>query len=241
MTTNDRIVAITGGAGALGSALAAHLVGQGYRVALFDTERAKDRLAQIAKQLGAGNAVGHPGDFATAATWESALAATRAAFGALPTHGALIAGGWDGGAPLHAAKDDSAYQKMFALNVDTAYRALRSLLPSMVEKKRGSIVVVGSRAVERPWTSAGAAAYGASKAAVVAMAQAVAQEVLEHGVRINAILPSTMDTPANRAAMPDADPAKWVALDSAAAVITFLLSDDARDVSGAALPVYGRA
>ena len=241
MTTNDRIVAITGGAGALGSALAAHLVGQGYRVALFDTERAKDRLGQIAKQLGAGNAVAHPGDFATAATWESALAATHAAFGALPTHGALIAGGWDGGAPLHDAKDDTAYQKMIALNVDTAYRALRSLLPSMVDKKHGSIVVVGSRAVERPWTSAGAAAYGASKAAVVAMAQAVAQEVLEHGVRINAILPSTMDTPANRAAMPDADPSKWVALDSASAVITFLLSDDARDVSGAALPVYGRA
>ena len=241
MITNDRIVAITGGAGALGSALAAHLVGQGYRVALFDTELAKDRLAQIVKQLGAGNAMGHPGDFATAATWESALAATRSAFGALPTHGALIAGGWDGGAPLHAAKDDSAYQKMIALNVDTAYRALRSLLPSMVEKKRGSIVVVGSRAVERPWTSAGAAAYGASKAAVVAMAQAVAQEVLEHGVRINAILPSTLDTPANRASMPDADPSKWVALESASAVITFLLSDDARDVSGAALPVYGRS
>ncbi len=241
MITNDRIVAITGGAGALGSALAAHLVGQGYRVALFDTELAKDRLAQIAKQLGAGNAMGHPGDFATAATWESALAATQAAFGALPTHGALIAGGWDGGAPLHAAKDDSAYQKMIALNVDTAYRALRSLLSSMVEKKRGSIVVVGSRAVERPWTSAGAAAYGASKAAVVAMAQAVAQEVLEHGVRINAILPSTLDTPANRASMPDADPSKWVALESASAVITFLLSDDARDVSGAALPVYGRS
>ena len=241
MITNDRIVAITGGAGALGSALAAHLVGQGYRVALFDTELAKDRLAQLAKQLGAGNAMGHPGDFATAATWESALAATQAAFGALPTHGALIAGGWDGGAPLHAAKDDSAYQKMIALNVDTAYRALRSLLPSMVEKKRGSIVVVGSRAVERPWTSAGAAAYGASKAAVVAMAQAVAQEVLEHGVRINAILPSTLDTPANRASMPDADPSKWVALESASAVITFLLSDDARDVSGTALPVYGRS
>lgn len=240
-TKSEGIVAITGGAGALGSALAAHLVGQGYRVALFDTERAKDRLAQLARQLGAGNAVGHPGDFATAATWESALSATSAAFGALPTHGVLVAGGWDGGAPLHEAKDDSVYEKMIALNVDTAYRALRSLLPSMVEKKRGSIVVVGSRAASQPWTSAGAAAYGASKAAVVAMAQAVAQEVLEHGVRINAILPSTMDTPANRASMPNADPTRWVALDSAAAVIAFLLSEDARDVSGAALPVYGRA
>jgi NAD(P)-dependent dehydrogenase (short-subunit alcohol dehydrogenase family) len=239
--TTAPIVAITGGAGALGSTLAAHLVGQGYNVALFDTERAKARLAQLVEQLGASRALGHAGDFATAATWTEALAATRSAFGGAPTHGVLVAGGWEGGAPLHAASDDTAYQKMIALNVDTAYRALRSLLPAMVEKKHGSIVVVGSRAVERPWTSAGSAAYGASKAAVVAMAQAVAQEVLDHGVRINAILPSTMDTAANRASMPDADPSKWVSLESASSVIAFLLSDDARDVSGAALPVYGRA
>jgi NAD(P)-dependent dehydrogenase (short-subunit alcohol dehydrogenase family) len=110
----------------------------------------------------------------------------------------------------------------------------------MVQAKQGSIVVVGSRAVHRPWTSGGAAAYAASKAAVVTMAETVAAEVLQDGVRINAILPSTMDTAANRAAMPDADPKKWVALSSAAAVIAFLFSDDARDVSGAALPVYGR-
>ena len=72
------------------------------------------------------------------------------------------------------------------------------------------------------------------------MAEAVAAEVLQDGVRINSILPSTMDTAANRASMPDADPKKWVALSSAAAVIAFLFSDDSRDVSGAALPVYGR-
>jgi NAD(P)-dependent dehydrogenase (short-subunit alcohol dehydrogenase family) len=75
----------------------------------------------------------------------------------------------------------------------------------------------------------------------VALARAVAAEVLESGVRVNAILPSTMDTPANRAAMPKADPGKWVSLDSAAGVIAFLLSDAARDISGVALPVYGRA
>lgn len=236
-----RIVAITGGAGALGSALAAHLVGKGYRVAILDTERAKDRLAQLAGELGKEHALGHAGDFSLAATWDGALAATKAAFGALPTHGVLVAGGWDGGAPLHAAKDDTGYAKMIVLNVDTAYHALRALLPSMVEAKHGSVVVVGSRAVERPWTSTGSAAYAASKAAVVTMAQTVAQEVLEHGVRINAILPSTMDTPANRSSMPAADPTKWVSLDSASSVIAFLLSEDARDVSGAVLPVYGRA
>jgi NAD(P)-dependent dehydrogenase (short-subunit alcohol dehydrogenase family) len=239
--TTERIVAITGGAGALGSALAAHLVGKGYRVALFDTERAKDRLAQLATQLGAANAFGHAGDFAKAATWDAALDATRTSLGSAPTHAVLVAGGWEGGSPLHAAKDDAAYEKMISLNLDTAYRALRALLPSMVAKKQGSIVVVGSRVVERPWSSAGAATYAASKAAVVAMAQAVAQEVIDDGVRINAILPSTMDTPANRASMPKVDPAKWVSLESASSVIAFLLSDESRDVSGAALPVYGRA
>lgn len=238
---NDRIVAITGGAGALGSALAVHLVSDGYSVAILDTDRSKDRVAQLVEKLGAKNAVGHAGDFAEAATWDSALAAITSAFGAAPTHGALIAGGWEGGTPLHAAKDDSAYEKMMALNVDTAYRALRSLVPAMVAKKHGSIVVVGARVVERPWTGGGAAAYGASKAAVVAMAQAVAKEVLEEGVRINAILPSTMDTPANRASMPTVDPATWVSLDSASSVIAFLLSEGSRDVSGAAIPVYGRA
>jgi NAD(P)-dependent dehydrogenase (short-subunit alcohol dehydrogenase family) len=95
--------------------------------------------------------------------------------------------------------------------------------------------------VERPWTSASASGYSASKAAVVALAQTVAAEVLESTVRLNAVLPSTMDTAANRAAMPNADPARWVSTDSVAGVIAFLLSDAARDVSGAAIPVYGRA
>jgi NAD(P)-dependent dehydrogenase (short-subunit alcohol dehydrogenase family) len=121
------------------------------------------------------------------------------------------------------------------------FHALHALLPGMVAGKHGSIVVIGSRAVERPWTSAGAAAYAASKSAAVTLAQTAAQEVLAHGVRINAILPSTMDTPANRAAMPSVDPTTWVSLESAAGVIAFLLSDEARDVSGAAIPVYGRA
>jgi len=235
------IAAITGGAGALGSALAEVLVARGYRVVLLDTERGKARAEELAKKLGGPEkALVHAGDFAVAATWDDALAATKRAFGGAPTHGALIAGGWDGGAPLHAAKDDGAYERMMKTNVDTAYRALRALLPAMVEAKKGSIVVVGSRAVDRPWTSGGAAAYAASKAAVVTMAQAVAAEVLQSGVRINAILPSTMDTPANRSSMPDADPSRWVSLPSAAGVIAFLLSDEARDVSGAALPVYGR-
>jgi NAD(P)-dependent dehydrogenase (short-subunit alcohol dehydrogenase family) len=241
MTTTNRIAAITGGAGALGSALASTLAGKGYKVALLDTERAKDRLAGLVKELGADKAFGYASDFASAGAWSSALDAIKAAFGGLPTQAALIAGTWAGGSPVHAEKDEAAYERLMRTNVDTAYRALRALLPAMVGAKSGSIVVIGSRAVERPWTSAGSAVYAATKAAVVTMAQAVAAEVLEHGVRINAVLPSTMDTPANRAGMPNEDPARWVSLASAAGVIAFLLSDDARDVSGAALPLYGRA
>lgn len=237
---DQRIAAITGGAGALGSALAELLVTRGYKVALLDTERGKARGEELAARLGKERAIAVAGDFAQAGAWDAALEAAKRTFGALPTHAALVAGGWEGGSPLHATKDDALFERVMKLNVDTAYRALRALLPSMVEAKRGSIVVVGSRAVERPWTSTGASAYAAAKAAVVTMAQTVAAEVLHDGVRVNAILPSTMDTAANRAAMPKADPTKWVELSSAAAVIAFLFSEDARDVTGAAIPVYGR-
>jgi NAD(P)-dependent dehydrogenase (short-subunit alcohol dehydrogenase family) len=152
----------------------------------------------------------------------------------------LFAGGWDGGVPFHAESDDTVWESMIALNLTTTRRALRALLPGMVARRSGSIVVIGSLAVERPWSSPLASAYNTSKAAVVALAQSVAAEVLVHGVRVNAVLPSTLDTAANRSSMPASDPSKWVSPASAAAVIAFLLSDDARDVSGAAIAVYGR-
>jgi NAD(P)-dependent dehydrogenase (short-subunit alcohol dehydrogenase family) len=160
--------------------------------------------------------------------------------GLAPSHAALIAGGWAGGTNLVDASDERAWSEMLYANLETVHRALRALLPPMVKARCGSVVVVGSRAVERPWSGAGQSAYVASKAGAVALAQAVAAEVLESGVRINAILPSTIDTPANRNAMPDADFTRWVSAESAAGVIGFLLSDDARDISGAAIPIYGR-
>jgi NAD(P)-dependent dehydrogenase (short-subunit alcohol dehydrogenase family) len=130
---------------------------------------------------------------------------------------------------------------MLDQNLESARVALQALLPPMIAARRGSIVLMGSRAAVRPWESKGAAAYAASKAAVIALAQAVAAEVLDDGVRVNVVLPSTIDTQANRASMPNADPSRWVARESLCDVIGFLLSDAARDVSGAALPVFGRS
>lgn len=212
---------VTGAAGALGSDVARALISRGDDVALVDRAEARARLDALVSELGP-RASAHT-------DLEGALARGPVDFAA------LVAGGWTGG------NDDAAFRAMMESNAGTVHAAFRALLPGMISRKHGAIVVVGSRNVERPWTGAGAAAYTASKAAAVAMAQATAAEVLEHGVRINAVLPSTMDTPANRAGMPKADFSRWVTTRSAAGVIAFLLSDAARDVSGAAIPLYGRA
>ena len=233
---------VTGGAGALGSALVRALHASGHAVAALDAGRSEQRLRALEAELGAERFLGLVADVATAQGWTTALGAIETKLG--PVHGAaLVAGGWAGGAQLHdpASTVDSSWDAMVRANLDTAHASLRALLPGLVARKDGSVVVIGSRAVERPWTSAGAAAYAATKSAVVALAEVAAEEVRAHGVRVNAVLPSTIDTPANRAAMPGADPTTWVSPASLAAVIAFLLGDGARDVSGAVIPVYGRA
>ncbi len=235
-----RHVLITGAAGALGAAVARTLTAEQSRshieqFSLLDVPQSRDRLDALAKDV-RGRAF--------VCDLSSEIEVSRimrdVTEGGAPTHAVLVAGGWRGGVPLHEGGAGD-YHDMFRMNVNTVYYALRAILPLMVAAKGGSIVVIGSRVVERPWTSTGAAAYAASKSAVVTLAQTIAQEVLPFGVRVNAIMPSTLDTPANRKAMPDADPSRWVSLESCAGVIDFLLSDDARDISGASIPVYGRA
>jgi NAD(P)-dependent dehydrogenase (short-subunit alcohol dehydrogenase family) len=233
------VALVTGAAGALGAQVARTLSARGDKIVLVDGPGARARLEQLAASLPGACVVA--GDITDDGTWSEAMPRIERELGAAPSLAALIAGAWRGGAPLYEEKSDDTWKTMMTANVETVHRSLVRLLPAMVARKRGSVVVVGSRVVEQPWTSAGSAAYAASKSAVVALARAVAAEVLESGVRVNAILPSTMDTPANRAAMPKADPARWVSLESAAGVVAFLLSDAARDISGAAMPVYGRA
>lgn len=233
------VTLITGGGGALGSVLGDVLTRDGHRVALVDRSDGRHRLEELVRPLPAGSAVPLALDAADADAWRAALDEVDQTLG--PLDGAVLtAGGWRGGAPYHAA-GGQAFAPMIDMNLSTVHHALSALLPRLVARGRGSIVVIGSRAVERPWESAGAAAYAASKAGVVALAHAVAAEVREQGVRINAVLPSVIDTPANRRAMPNADFSRWVTPSSLGGVIRFLLSDEARDVSGASIPVYGRA
>jgi NAD(P)-dependent dehydrogenase (short-subunit alcohol dehydrogenase family) len=233
------VALVTGAAGALGAQVARTLSERGHKVALLGSKASAARLDELASAL--GNACAVAGDLASESTWREAATRIERELGAAPSLAALIAGAWRGGRPLHEEETDDTWRAMMTANVETVYRGLRALLPAMVASGHGSVVVVGSRAAAEPWTSAGSAAYAASKASVVALAQAAAAEVRDRGVRVNAILPSTLDTPANRKAMPGADPTRWVTLASAASVVAFLLSEDARDVRGAALPVYGGA
>ncbi|ABC82079.1 SDR family oxidoreductase [Anaeromyxobacter dehalogenans] len=233
------VIVISGAVGALGTALAGHLVAHGYRVAGVGLRRHEERLRTLEADLGAGFA-GFTLEADSTAAWDATLDAVGSRLGAV-SGAALVAGGWRGGEPFHEDRDEGTWRSMLDENLESAQRALRALMPRLVAQRSGSVVVVGSRNVERPWSGTGAAGYTVAKTAVVALARVIAQEVLETGVRVNAVLPSTIDTPANRDAMPGADASRWVAPGSLSAVIEFLLSDAARDVSGAVIPVYGRA
>jgi NAD(P)-dependent dehydrogenase (short-subunit alcohol dehydrogenase family) len=131
------------------------------------------------------------------------------------------------------------FEQQFKLNLRPAYLLCNAGLPLLLERGTGSIICVSARAALRPF--AGAAGYIASKAAVLAFVDALAAEYTRDGIRTNAIIPSVIDTPANRASQPDADHSRWVKPDEIARVIRFLCSEDSIATSGGHIPVYGRA
>ncbi|MGE5570104.1 MAG: SDR family oxidoreductase [Rhodospirillales bacterium] len=138
-----------------------------------------------------------------------------------------------------AGTPDAVWKQMLDINLNAAFYTIRAALPAMLEAGRGRIVAVGSRTGVEP--TAGLAAYGVSKAALVALVRTVALEVKHTAVTANAVLPSVIDTPANRAANPKADYSQWVKPESIARLILWLASDAAADVNGAIIPIYGKA
>ena len=149
-----------------------------------------------------------------------------------------LVGGFAGGSPL-VETTDNTWDAMMNVNVRSAFCAMRAALKPMQAAGRGRIVAVGTRMAVEP--SPNFAAYAVSKAALVALVKNVAAEGKKFGVAANVILPSTIDTPVNRAAIPDADFSRWVAPESIAKLIVFLTSDAAVDTNGAAIPIYGKA
>lgn len=151
---------------------------------------------------------------------------------------AHLVGGFAGGQSV-ADTDDATFQRMFDMNVNAAFHMLRAVLPPMRKAGAGRIIAIGSRAAESPGATVGA--YSASKAALVSLIRTVAVENKDAGITANVILPGTMDTPANRKAMPGVDVSQWVQPTSVASLIVWLAGDTGKDVTGAAIPVYGRS
>jgi len=228
----DATVIVTGGTGGLGAAVTRAFLADGWRVVvpwLAEGELARvgsdERLDLVRADLFDPGAVGELVD--------------RAAAGGAPPLRALVnlVGGYAAGGLVHETPVED-FERLLTLNLRPTYLVTQAVLPHLAAAG-GAVVCVGARAAVQPF--AGAAGYVTSKAAVIAFAQAVAVEYRDRGVRCNVILPSVIDTPANRAAQPNADHSRWVPPDQIARVIRFLATDESAPLNGATVPVYGRA
>ena len=223
-------VLIAGGTGALGSAVVRDLLDAGYDCSAtwivdVELERGRAEFGDRANFIRAD--LLDPGDA------EQAVAA-------VPDLEAVVdlVGGFASGPLVHETAPED-FDRMMRLNLTPAFNLARAAMPRLVERGGGAFVAVSARPALRPFP--GASGYVTAKAAVLAFVQALDADYRSKGIRANAILPSVIDTPANRRDQPDADHSKWVQPAEIARVVRFLVSDDAAVVTGGAIPVYGRA
>jgi len=225
-------VIVTGATGNLGRAVAqafeqrgANLVLIGHRREALDSAFGGESAARLFA----------PADLLDARQVDAAIRAADDRFGRIDVL-CNIAGGFRAGAAVHESSD-SGWDFLFAVNVRTMLNAVRAAVPAMIARRRGSIVNVGAHAALKG--VAGMAPYCAAKSAVLRVTEAMAAELRAHRITVNCVLPTILDTPENRAAMPDADPSAWVAPEDCAKVFVFLASEYGRPINGAAVPVSG--
>lgn len=234
---SDRVAVITGGTGGLGTALVRRLARRDIRLALtyilpdeaaaFEEEFDFDEDRIMLRRVDATNP--------EAVT--SFMKEVADTWGGIH-HLCALVGGWAGGRDVEET-DDVRFERMIDLNLRSAFYAVRAAVPHLRQAGWGRILLVGSRAVEE--APPGQAAFNIAKAGVVALGKTVAQELDGSGVTANVLMPSVIDTPATRTALPYADYVTWPTPDEIAAVADFVLSEDAGVMNGATVRVYGRA
>jgi NAD(P)-dependent dehydrogenase (short-subunit alcohol dehydrogenase family) len=236
MSLAGKVYIVTGATGGLGPAVVAALLAAEARVAI--TARQAGAMQRLIEQAAVGDRLAgqvvdltDEGAVRAFADWASER------FGGLDGLVA-VAGGFGGGTPIHET-DLATWNGQLEINLLTTFLACKHTVPHLIRRGGGSIVTVGSRAGQTG--TPGIAAYSVSKGGVARLTEALAAEVADQNVTVNCVLPSTIDTPANRAGSPDADYSRWVRPEAIANVIRWLLGPDARPISGAAIPVYGRA
>lgn len=228
-----KTIVVTGALGALGSVVAETAAKRRASVALIDHARAAPE--GFTERLGANALIVGGVDLTSLAAAEAAMASVEAKFGRIE---ALIniAGGFQWQTVADGEID--GWDRMYAMNLKTALNASRAALPYLLASGAGRIVNVGAQSALH--AASGFGPYAASKSAVHRLTESLADELKLKGVTVNAVLPSTIDTAANRRDMPKADFSRWVAPADLAAVILFLISDEAKAVTGALIPVSGR-
>lgn len=234
--SDKRVVVITGAAGNLGRAAAAVFAAAGDRLALVDRDH--EALEALRGELPEGTeSAPFSANLMDSAAVESLMGAVVERFGRLDCL-VNIAGGFTMGPPIHETPEKD-WDFMMDLNARTVFHCCRWAVPQMLAGAGGQIVNVSARAALKGVGHMGP--YCASKAAVITLTEALSDELKDQGINVNCIMPGTVDTPQNRAAMPDQDHDRWVPTEDLAAVIQFLTTPAARSVTGAAIPVYGRS
>ncbi|MGB7848320.1 MAG: SDR family NAD(P)-dependent oxidoreductase [Candidatus Acidiferrum sp.] len=232
-----KIVLVAGGTGGLGRAVSLAFLEQDSKVAVTYHRQAEWEALQAAVDVNEQHLEGHSLDVTNEAAVDDLIERIVAKHGRLDVLVNTV-GGYAGGVSLWDL-DTKVFEQMLALNLRSGFLLSRSAVPVMLKQRHGSIVNIAAKAAFDH--AAGAAAYAASKAAAVAMMDSLAADLKGTGVRVNSILPSIIDTEANRKAMPASDFAKWPKPEDIARVILFLCGDEAKVVHGATLPVYGNS
>ena len=233
MDFSGKVVVVTGAFGVLGAAVARAFAARGARLALLDI--ALHPPEALAAELGDQHLMIGGVDLGELESSRRAMAAAAMRYGGIDVL-VNVAGGFQWQTLLEG--DVETWDQLYRMNLRTAVVACKVALPALIERGRGAIVNVGAGAAAR--ASAGMGAYTASKAGVQRLTESLADELKEHGIRVNAVLPSIIDTPRNRTDMPNADHSRWVRPEALAEAVMFLASDAASAVTGAALPVRGR-
>jgi NAD(P)-dependent dehydrogenase (short-subunit alcohol dehydrogenase family) len=232
MNFAGKTVFVTGAAGNLGRAIAAAFDARGANLALV--ARTKNSLvATIGPETDRRLLIA--ADLLDQAALDAAVALARQRFGRVDVL-CNIAGGFKMGSLVHETSDND-WDFLLDINARTLLHAVRAVVPQMLEGGSGKIVNVGAFAAQKGAAQMGA--YVAAKSAVIRLTETMAAELRDRNINVNCVLPTIIDTPENRAAMPKSDPSRWVAPTDLANVIVFLASDDARAIHGAALPVTG--
>ena len=235
MDWKGRVAVVTGGTGALGSAVALNLAGDGARVAVPYTSEKPWAELQGRAGVATGRMWGSEADLTNAGAVEQFVAGVVEQWGRIDFL-VGIPGGFAAG-KIHETSDET-WDRMFDMNLRSVFLTTRAVVPIMIRQNFGRIITTSSGAILNGG-GAGIAAYAVSKGAVRQFTHILADELKDYNIHAHCILPGTMDTPANRRDMPDADFSKWVSTEDVARVIGFLLSDDARAVRAVDVPVLG--